>query len=228
MVSLSAQTIKNENTIKFNVVEKFVSIEGEGIRSGYPAVFVRFAGCNLSCSWCDTKYANENPEYEEIDVDNLMNFIASTEIKRVTLTGGEPLIQPYIYLLIDRLIREGFEVNVETNGSVSIKNLPRDVIITMDYKCPSSGMEDRMIVDNINFLGKKDVLKFVVGTFEDLKSAERIIKTFKPRCNIFFSPVFGMIKPAEIVKFLIENKLFDTRVQLQIHKIIWSDKIKGV
>ncbi len=98
----------------------------------------------------------------------------------------------------------------------------------MDYKCPSSGMEDRMIVDNINFLGKKDVLKFVVGTFEDLKSAERIIKTFKPRCNIFFSPVFEMIKPAEIVKFLIENKLFDTRVQLQIHKIIWSDKIKGV
>lgn len=228
MVSLSVQIIKNENTIKFNVVEKFVSIEGEGIRSGYPAVFVRFAGCNLRCSWCDTKYANENPEYEEIDIDNLMNFITSTGIKRVTLTGGEPLIQPYIYLLIDRLISEGFEVNIETNGSVSIKHVPRDAIITMDYKCPSSGMEDRMIVDNINFLGQKDVLKFVIGTYEDLKRAEIIIKTFKPRCNIFLSPVFGMIKPAEIVKFLIENKLFDTIVQIQLHKIIWPENTRGV
>jgi len=89
-------------------------------------------------------------------------------------------------------------------------------------------MEDRMIVDNISLLGQKDVLKFVVGTYEDLKTAERIIKTFKPRCNIFFSPVFGMIKPAEIVKFLIENKLFDTRVQIQLHKIIWSENTRGV
>jgi len=218
----------NEELTKFNVVEKFVSIEGEGIRSGYPAVFVRFAGCNLSCSWCDTKYATENPKYEPIDIDTLLSFIASTGIKRVTLTGGEPLIQPYIYILIDRLIYEGFEVNIETNGSVSIKHAPRDAIITMDYKCPSSGMEDRMIVDNIHFLGQKDVLKFVVGTHEDLKIAERIIKTFKPRCNIFFSPVFGKIEPAEIVKFLLENGLFDARVQLQLHKIIWSENSRGV
>ncbi|ADQ47197.1 Radical SAM domain protein [Caldicellulosiruptor kronotskyensis 2002] len=220
--------IKSENPFKFNVVEKFVSIEGEGIRSGYPAVFVRFAGCNLRCSWCDTKYANENPEYEEIDIDNLMNFITSTGIKRVTLTGGEPLIQPYIYLLIDRLISEGFEVNIETNGSVSIKHVPRDAIITMDYKCPSSGMEHRMIVNNIHLLGEKDVIKFVVATYEDLKTAERIIKTFKPRCNIYFSPVFGKIEPREIVKFVLENGLFEARVQLQLHKIIWSENSRGV
>lgn len=222
------QNAKSENPIKFNVVEKFVSIEGEGIRSGYPAVFVRFAGCNLNCSWCDTRYANENPQYEQVDIDTLLNFISSTGIKRITLTGGEPLIQPYIYILINRLIYEGFEVNIETNGSVSIKHVPRDAIITMDYKCPSSGMEDRMIVDNINFLGQKDVLKFVVGTYEDLKSAERIIKTFKPRCNIFFSPVFGKIEPREIVKFLLENELFDARLQLQLHKIIWSPDARGV
>jgi 7-carboxy-7-deazaguanine synthase len=225
---LSDLYIKSENPIKFNVVEKFVSIEGEGIRSGYPAVFVRFAGCNLSCSWCDTKYANENPQYEQIGIDALLDFILSTGIKRVTLTGGEPLIQPHIYILIDRLIYEGFEVNIETNGSVSIKHVPRDAIITMDYKCPSSGMEDRMIVDNISLLGQKDVLKFVVGTYEDLKTAERIIKTFKPRCNIFFSPVFGKIEPREIVKFVLENGLFEARVQLQLHKIIWSENTRGV
>ncbi|WP_408605678.1 putative 7-carboxy-7-deazaguanine synthase QueE [Anaerocellum danielii] len=214
--------------IEFNVVEKFISIEGEGIRSGYPAVFIRFAGCNLNCSFCDTRYANENPEYEKIELDRLLEFISSTQIKRVTLTGGEPLIQPYIYVLIEKLLLSGFEVNIETNGSIPIEHIPRDVIITMDYKCPSSGMENKMILDNIKFLGPRDVLKFVVGTYEDLETAKRLLQVFNPKCNVFFSPVFGKIQPREIVKFMLDNKLFDARIQLQLHKIIWPDHQRGV
>ncbi len=217
---MTAQENKDSSLIKFNVVEKFVSIEGEGVRLGYPAVFVRFAGCNLSCHWCDTKYANVNPKYEEVDMESLISFILSTGIKRVTLTGGEPLIQPYIFLLINRLILEGLEVNIETNGSISIKSVPRSVIITMDYKCPSSGMENRMLLENINLLGEKDVLKFVVASHQDLKAAKNIIEAFKPKCNIFFSPVFGAIEPKEVAEFLLSERLFDARLQIQLHKVI--------
>ncbi|WAM31756.1 putative 7-carboxy-7-deazaguanine synthase QueE [Caldicellulosiruptor naganoensis] len=212
----------------FKVVEKFVSIEGEGIRSGYPAIFIRFAGCNLSCSFCDTKYATQNPEYDQMAAQQILEYAKSTGFKKVTLTGGEPLIQPHIHELIDAFIKEGFEVNIETNGSVDIRDVNRNAIITMDYKCPSSGMEDKMFLENIKHLGKQDVLKFVVGTRQDLQRAVEIIRTFEPSCNIYFSPVYGKIEPKEIVDFMIQNKLQNCRLQLQLHKIIWPDRERGV
>ncbi|WAM33925.1 putative 7-carboxy-7-deazaguanine synthase QueE [Caldicellulosiruptor morganii] len=212
----------------FKVVEKFVSIEGEGIRSGYPAIFFRFAGCNLSCSFCDTKYATHNPVYEEMTAQQIVEYAKSTGFSKVTLTGGEPLIQPDIHCLIDILIKEGFEVNIETNGSVDIRGVNRNAIITMDYKCPSSGMEDRMLPENIKLLGKQDVLKFVVGTHQDMQKAFEIIQAFKPQCSIYFSPVWGKIEPAEIVEFMIKNKLQNCRLQLQLHKIIWPDRERGI
>ncbi|ABP65758.1 Radical SAM domain protein [Caldicellulosiruptor saccharolyticus DSM 8903] len=213
---------------KFKVVEKFVSIEGEGIRSGFPAIFLRFAGCNLNCSYCDTRYATQNPDYEEITLDQILEYVNSIGFKRVTLTGGEPLIQPHIHDLIDSLIKEGFEVNIETNGSVDIRYVNRNAIITMDYKCPSSGMEDKMLLENIKYLGKSDVLKFVVGTNQDLERAFEIIRLFEPSCNIYFSPVHGKIEPKEIVSFILSHKLQNCRLQLQLHKIIWPDRERGV
>lgn len=214
--------------LQFKIVEKFVSIEGEGIRSGLPSIFLRFAGCNLNCSYCDTKYATINPEYHEESLDEILAYSLSTGFKRVTLTGGEPLIQPHIHELINALVKEGFEVNIETNGSVDIRYVNRNAIITMDYKCPSSGMEDKMLTENIKYLGKHDVLKFVVATNRDLEKALEIIKTFQPACNIYFSPVYQMIEPKEIVNFILSNKLQNCRVQLQLHKIIWKDTERGV
>jgi len=213
---------------KYKVVEKFVSVDGEGIRVGYPVVFIRLAGCNLSCKYCDSLYANDNPKYEVMTTQQILDYIISTGFKMVTLTGGEPLIHPGIETLIDTLIANNFDVNIETNGAVDIQDINENALITMDYKCPSSGMEDKMLLDNFDYLNSTDVLKFVVGSQEDLLKAKEIIEKYNIECEIFFSPVFGDIEPKEIVKFIIDNKMQNVRMQLQIHKFIWNPLKRGV
>lgn len=212
------------------VVEIFESIDGEGIRVGFPVTFIRLYGCNLNCSYCDSRYACEEKEYTEMSIDEIMHQVAVLDHRMVTLTGGEPLIHPDVKYLIQELKVKSYKVNIETNGAVDISpySKKRNILITMDYKCPSSGMEDKMILDNLPLLTSKDVLKFVVGTQEDLKKAKSIIEEYDLDCNIYFSPVFGSIEPREIVEFILKEHLDGVRMQLQIHKFIWEPDRRGV
>ena len=157
----------------FPVAEKFVSINGESIRAGEPAVFIRFRGCNLSCSYCDTKWAGtQECPAEMLTTDQLVSYVTETGITNVTLTGGEPLLQDDLYELIEELKKINCIVEIETNGSISIADLSQKTYrpaFTLDYKCPSSGMESAMLTDNYNYLQECDAVKFVSGTEEDLK-----------------------------------------------------------
>lgn len=211
----------------YKVTEIFKSIDGEGIRTGLPVIFIRLHGCNLRCKFCDTRYGCVGNQFTLMTCEEIVNKCKDLGGKRITLTGGEPLIDSEANALIFALQKEGFEVNVETNGSIYIGDCLAD-IITMDYKTSASGMEDRMLLKNINLLREHDVLKFVVGSFKDLSTMKAIIEVYKPVCRVFVSPVFGMIEPAELVEFVLENKLEDVTVQVQLHKIIWDPNKRGV
>lgn len=210
------------------VVEIFKSIDGEGIRAGYPVVFIRLAGCNLRCTYCDTKYSYDGKEYPDMTVDEIVKRVLRFGCSRVTLTGGEPLIHEDVDFLVEDLTDHGIEVNIETNGSVDISPYTANlnVIVTMDYKCPISGMEDRMLFSNLHELRKKDVLKFVVGSKEDLDICRNLCHSSE--ASVFISPVFGSIEPKEIVEYILDRGMDDCRVQLQLHKFIWDPEKRGV
>ena len=214
------------------VVEKFVSINGEGLRSGELAVFIRFANCNLRCSYCDTKYSFINPIYTEESIDEIVEYVKSTGVKNVTLTGGEPLIQNEIKELMIELSNIGNRIEIETNGSINIApylNIP-NVTFTLDYKLKGSGMEMYMDLTNYDLLRKNDVIKFVVSDYDDLEKTKEIIKKYDliNKANCLISPVWGRIEFEEIVNFLKDNTLNDVKMQLQIHKIIWDKDKRGV
>ena len=220
---------------KFQVVEKFVSINGEGTLSGQLSTFIRFKGCNLNCSFCDTKWANgEVAGYSEENEFEIYKYIKDSGVKNVTLTGGEPLYRDNMRVLLKLLgVDENLRVEIETNGSVDLTpymDESDNITFTMDYKLPGSGMEDKMFVDNLKILRKKDTVKFVVGSEFDLKRAKMIIDEYNliGKCNIYLSPVFGKIDPANIVEFMKENHLNNVNLQLQLHKFIWDPKKRGV
>ena len=209
------------------VVEIFKSIDGEGIRVGYPVTFIRLAGCNLRCNYCDTKYSYENEKFTEMTPQEIYIQVYKLGGKRITLTGGEPLIHKDVKVLVDLLIQKGYEVNIETNGSVDITLfLDKHTILTMDYNCASSDMEDKMLLDNISKLRKKDVLKFVVSDDNDLDTVQRIYQNTK--ATVYISPVFGRIEPKQIVEYMLEHNMENCRVQVQLHKIIWNPEERGV
>ena len=220
--------------MSFKVVEIFESINGEGMRAGEPAVFVRMKGCNLSCNYCDTMWANEaDCEFEEMTADRIVERVKKSGIKNVTLTGGEPLLQKDADKLLKLFSDEkDIRVEIETNGSVNLSPFLKyeNTSFTMDYKLPESDMEKYMDLENFKILRKKDTLKFVASSVNDLKKAKDIIEKYDliDRVNIIFSPVFGKIELTDIVDFLKDNKLNDVRMQLQMHKFIWAPDERGV
>ncbi|MDE5582763.1 MAG: putative 7-carboxy-7-deazaguanine synthase QueE [Ruminococcus sp.] len=218
----------------YPVAEKFVSINGEGRKAGELAVFIRFRKCNLRCSYCDTMWANgDECQADMLTAEQLTEFVINSGVENVTLTGGEPLLQADLYTLIESLIKNGRHVEIETNGSISIKNLaqkPFRPSFTLDYKLPSSNMENFMLTENYEYLTKDDVVKFVSGSLEDLKKADTIIKKFSltEKCLVYISPVFDRINPDGIVEFMKLKNLNKVRLQLQLHKFIWGADEKGV
>ncbi|CDB90455.1 MAG: putative 7-carboxy-7-deazaguanine synthase QueE [Christensenellales bacterium] len=220
--------------MSFKVVEIFESINGEGMRAGELAVFVRMKGCNLSCNYCDTMWANEaDCEFEEMTADRIVERVKKSGIKNVTLTGGEPLLQKDADKLLKLFSDEkDIRVEIETNGSVNLSPFLKyeNTSFTMDYKLPESDMEKYMDLENFKILRKKDTLKFVASSVNDLKKAKDIIEKYDliDRVNIIFSPVFGKIELTDIVDFLKDNKLNDVRMQLQMHKFIWAPDERGV
>ena len=205
------------------VNEIFFSIDGEGKRAGSLAAFIRLAGCNLRCSYCDTAYAFD--EGKSMRIEAIAEAVKGW--KNVTVTGGEPLCQD-IHVLLQRL-RE-HEVNIETNGSVDVTPYHAYpwVFFTLDYKCPSSGMESSMLEKNFQTLRPQDVLKFVVGDMEDLRTAQRVCEKYEPNCLVYLSPVFGKIEAKEIVEYMKAARYKNWRLQLQLHKYIWPPDARGV
>ena len=217
------------------VAEKFISINGEGTRAGEIAVFVRFTGCNLHCSYCDTAWANQaDCPFEEMTPEQICGYVRATGITNVTLTGGEPLLQQDMSRLISLLMEDGRRVEIETNGSVDLGPLAeeggRRPVFTMDYKLPSSGCESSMRAENFDLLEEKDTVKFVSGSLADLERAAQVIEAHHllTRCHVYFSPVFGQIEPEQIVNFMIRKRLNGARLQIQMHKVIWDPDRRGV
>ena len=216
------------------LVEKFVSINGEGAHAGELAAFLRFKGCNLRCSYCDTRWANEaDVPYDEASPQSLADWAAAQGVCNVTLTGGEPLLQQELVALVALLLQQNLRVEIETNGSVplhALASLPQRPVFTMDYKLPSSGMEPNMCLDNMALLQQHDTVKFVIGSEQDLRRAEEIVRRYDlcRKCHVYFSPVFGAIEPAAIVSYMEQHRLSRVRLQLQLHKLIWHPDKRGV
>ncbi|WP_296959679.1 putative 7-carboxy-7-deazaguanine synthase QueE [uncultured Dialister sp.] len=216
----------------FHVTEIFDSIDGEGKRTGYMAVFLRLAGCNLRCSYCDTAYSLTLEDTEEaLTEEEVLSRIRAYPWKRVTITGGEPMLHP-LHHLCEVLGEEGYDINIETNGAVPLwRERPEGVFYTMDFKCSGSGMKSYMNLDNFKLLTGKDVLKFVVSSEEDLHEMKEIVNhrfSSAHHPEFFVSPVWGRIEPAELVEYVRKNRLQDVRVQVQLHKIIWDPDRRGV
>lgn len=210
--------------------EIFCSLNGESLFGGLRTVFIRTYGCQLRCSYCDTPYSWEGNEFVDKSVDEIIAEVDRFECTRVTLTGGEPLIQPDALDLIRALVTRGYTVEIETNGAVDVgpvkELMSSNVFITMDWKCASSGELDKMLPSNLRELDCDDVVKCVVGSKEDLDEMLRIKDlTF---AQVYVSPVFGKIELADIANYLLDNKLNDVRFQLQQHKIIHDPNKRGV
>ena len=218
--------------LSMNVIELFSSIDGEGKRQGFLTTFLRLHDCNIRCSYCDTLYSY-GPEstFESMSVQAVADAIEQLENHRITITGGEPLLQePAIIELIDELTRRNhrYDFNIETNGTI-IPSFHRDnVWFTYDYKTPSSLAEDTMNLDIFKVSRKQDLIKFVVGSVEDLACMRRMINQYPTKAQIYVSPVWGKIEAAAIIDYMKEHNLQNVRFQLQIHKFVWDPDAKGV
>ena len=211
--------------IKIN--EIYYSVQGESSKAGLPTVFVRLTYCNLRCSYCDTEYAF----YDGTDrsIDEIISEVKKFNCNLVEITGGEPLFQNECLNLMTRLCDDGFEVMLETGGSLPIKDIDKRVMIIMDLKCPSSKMMRKNLYENLDFIKPNDEIKFVIGNREDYEWTKEIINKFNltEKSALLFSVVFGKLEPVQLVEWILEDKL-KVRYQLQMHKIIWEPSAKGV
>ena len=209
------------------VNEIYYSVQGESTYTGLPCVFVRLTYCNLRCTYCDTEYAFH--EGKDQSIKEIIKKVRKYKCNLVEVTGGEPLMQKESYLLLHQLCEDGFEVLLETGGSLPIQDVDKRVRIIMDLKCPSSGMVKKNLYDNLNYLKKTDELKFVVGNKEDYNWCKKTIKKYSmiDKHEILFSNVFNELKPEKLVNWILHDNL-KVRFQLQAHKYIWDPKTKGV
>lgn len=221
------------------VVEIFRSIDGEGKRTGLPTTFIRLFGCNLKCSYCDTRYGCEGNGYTTMSISEIIEQCEQFGVKSITVTGGEPLIHPGIKNLVEALLAKAYWVNIETNGTIDVDNFRHEVtgnkdngvaklFFTVDYKCPSSGMEEKMNMKMYHKLRETDVVKFVVGSQTDMDKALSVLEEVQTKAEVYFSPIFGSIEPVEIVDYILKHQLYNCKVQLQLHKIIWKPEVRGV
>ena len=219
----------------YNIAETFLSINGEGTHAGQLAFFIRFTGCNLRCDYCDTKWAQElSATRAHLSAEQLYRLVKESGASNVTVTGGEPMIQPDIGALLELLCRDPeLYVEVETNGSLDLSPYLKNAVrpsFTMDYKLSASGMEGHMFLPNLPLLTKADTVKFVCGSISDLERAREIIGQYDltRHTRVYLSPVFGSIQPSDMVEFMKEHHMTGVTLQIQLHKVIWDPDRQGV
>lgn len=223
--------VKPEQPRHLKVSEIFFSIQGEGTRAGLPCIFVRLHGCGLRCSYCDTPYALDHRVGGEwMSFQDIRRRIEEYPCRFVEFTGGEPLEQPEVYPLMDELLEDGYTVAVETGGHIDIGACDPRVIRIVDLKTPSSGMMKRNRYENIPLLTTRDEVKFVCGSIEDYEWARDLIREHdlvNRVGSVLISPVFGAVKPVELVEHILADGL-NVRFQLQMHKFVWDPEKRGV
>jgi 7-carboxy-7-deazaguanine synthase len=228
--------------IKLPMVEIFETVEGEGTKAGFPTTFVRLFHCNLRCTWCDTpySYAPAKPSFMAT-ISEIVTEVQKYPHKHICLTGGEPLIHGQKSIaLIQALAEISYieDIHIETNGAIDLKpfqelrnqdeRVGRKVRFILDYKLPSSGETDKMILENFKYLHDQDEIKFVIGTDEDFQVAREVLKKWYQRGVPLFSPVWETMSPKQLVEKILEYQLTEVKLSLQLHKVIWDPDQRGV
>ncbi len=211
-----------------NVNEIFHSIQGESLDAGLPCVFIRLSGCNLRCSYCDTRYAWENGI--PMELGEIEERIAFFHCNLVEITGGEPLFQAETPMLISRLVTLGYKVLLETNGSLDIGRVDENCIKIMDIKCPSSGESEAFVLRNLSLLNPRDQIKFVIADEQDYRFSKNRLPLISPHLamdHVLFSPAYGKLPLDRLAGWILSDGL-KVRLHLQLHKIIWPGIEKGV
>lgn len=208
------------------VTEIFYSLQGEGTRAGRPCVFVRFTGCDLRCTYCDSAYAFQGGA--ERSREEIVAEVSRYPCRFVLLTGGEPMLQGELPELARELLARGWEVAVETHGQAPLDALPPEVIRIADVKTPGSGEPAREL-GWLDRLQPHDEVKFVVTSEEDFRWSAGVVRErgLEGRCAILFSPVWGRVEPRDLARWLLESGL-SARMSLQIHKVLWGPDARGV
>ena len=210
--------------IKIN--EIFYSIQGESSMNGMPCVFIRLTYCNLRCSYCDTEYSFHKGK--DMSIDDILEKIKEYNCNLIEVTGGEPLLQIESISLMKKLLEKDYQVMLETGGSLPIKKVPKEVIKIVDFKCPTSNMHKKNHWDIVNDLQPHDEVKFVIGNYEDYQwSKDKIDKYSLHNNNILLSPVHDVLEAKLLSEWVLKDGI-KARVQLQLHKYIWSPDTKGV
>lgn len=225
---MSTATSKSESDVtsspgNLRITEIFYSLQGEADTAGAPTVFVRLTGCPLRCRYCDTEYAFSGGERKTID--QVMQEVGRYNTRLVTVTGGEPLAQRDVYPLLAKLCDSGYQVSLETGGSIDIQRVDPRVSIVLDIKTPDSGESDRNLLENLKHLSSKDQIKFVICGRKDYEWSRDFMKEHRLEraCLVWFSPSYGQVNPRDLADWILQDQL-PVRLQLQLHKSLWGDE----
>lgn len=223
--------------IRIPMVEIFETVEGEGTRAGFPTVFVRLFGCNLRCTWCDTKYSYPPAEAENVmTIAEIISKVQTYRSRHICLTGGEPLLYGEKSLaLIDALaeLEQVDDLHIETNGAIDLALFVERVAspkvrYIMDFKLPDSGEMGQMIMSNLALLREQDELKFVIGSEHDFRTAVEVLEQHPTKALPMFSPVWETMPPRKLVELMLDAGLSKVKLNMQLHKIIWDPAMRGV
>lgn len=211
-----------------SVVEMFRSIQGETSLAGLPCCFVRTAGCNLACSYCDTVYAREEAG-RELSVEQVAAEVGALGSGPVCVTGGEPLLHPAVPRLCERLLELDRLVLVETNGTLDVSSLPAGLVRVVDVKCPGSGECGSTLWSNLEHLNERDQVKFVLCDRRDFDWAVGCVqeRRLAERCEVLFAPAWGRLAGRELAEWILDSGV-EARLQIQLHRILWPDRKRGV
>jgi 7-carboxy-7-deazaguanine synthase len=208
---------------RLRITEIFYSLQGESRTVGIPTVFVRLTGCPLRCQYCDTSYAFTGGEWMEME--QILESVASYPAHFVTVTGGEPLAQKDCLTLLSLLCDKGYQVSLETSGALDISEVDPRVTRVMDIKTPGSGEQDKTLFGNIEYLQSSDQVKFVICDEADYTWCKQIMSEYvlTERCEVLMSPVFGQLEEKQLAEWILEDGL-QVRFQVQLHKLLWGDE----
>lgn len=208
---------------RLKITEIYASVQGESTHAGRLCAFVRLTGCNLRCTWCDSEYTFSGGDW--MSIEQIISKVDELEIPLVQVTGGEPLAQKECPTLMQALLDEGYEVLLETSGSISVAEVPLSVSTIMDLKAPSSGESAKNLWSNIELLGEGDEVKIVIGSRQDYDWALEVMS--KHNANYLLSPVWGVLDPKDLAEWMLQDKVL-ARMQVQLHKVLWPNKTSGI